>query len=166
MQTRLALLSLVTGGIAVGALASQVVPVSPRAAEEPAWRALVQPQYRQAYTPASYGGGPEDSSGAALVLTTYQPDAVPPAYTLPPEYAAAERFAQEEARAAAAAERQFRQAYAQAAKPDHGVTVTRGNEAFAEAAPLDRDENADDAAENPAPEAKVITVAAADDSEA
>lgn len=112
MQARPLILSAVAGGLVLGVLASQAVPVHPRMADEPAWRALVQPQYRMAYTPA-YGHGPEDATISAVMAV----EDAPGTYTLPPEYAAAERFAREEAKAAAEAERRYRLAYAEAVRP-------------------------------------------------
>lgn len=145
MHARPLILSAVAAGLVLGVLASQAVPVSPRMVDEPAWRTLVQPQYRMAYTPA-HGHGPEDATAAAPLAL----DDAAGAYALPPEYAAAERLARAEARAAAEAERRYRQAYAEAMRPlPEPVEAQRAQ--LAEAEP---------AAEPAEAQAKVITVAA------
>lgn len=163
MQPRYALMSIVAGGILMGAMASQAVPSDMRAVQEPAWRALIQPQYQLAYSAVGQGGGPEDSTGASLAMVSYGPDDLEEAkqYALPPEYAEAERFAREEARAAADAERRFRLAYAEAARPEPEVSVTSGSrpEQVAAAQSEDQAEDAAAAAEDKGG-AKIITVAA------
>lgn len=113
MSTRLILLSAAVGGLALGGLLSQGVPVSPRSPDKPAWRALVQAQYTQP-SRYSYSRGPEDvtvSAGAPLLA-----DNAGAAQRLPPEYAAAERSVREAARAAADA--RYHLAQATASTPD------------------------------------------------
>lgn len=112
MQARPLILSALAGGLVLGILASQAVPVEPRMADAPAWRAPIQSQYQLAYTPA-YGRGPEDTTISATMALEEETGT----YTLPPEYAAAERFARQEAKAAAEAERRYRLAYAEAVRP-------------------------------------------------
>lgn len=151
MQTRPLILSAIAGGLAMGVIFSQTVPNTLRAASEPAWRALIQPQYRVAYTAVrapAYGHGPEDATISAMPLPDDEA-----AYTLPPEYAAAERFARTEAKAAAEAERRYRLAYAKAMRP-----VPEAQAAEEPQAPALADtESAAPAGE---PSAKVVTVAA------
>ena len=158
MQPRYALMSIVAGGILMGAAVSQAVPSEMRAVQEPAWRALIQPQYQLAYSPVGQGGGPEDSTGVTLAMVSYDPDALAEAeaYALPPEYAEAERFALEEARAAADAERRFRLAYAEATRP-----LPEPAAVPAEPMPVQLAEAESEAAAGPDdPQAKVVTVAA------
>ncbi|WP_296679198.1 hypothetical protein [Novosphingobium sp.] len=160
MQPRFALMSIVACGIAVGALASQTIPVAPRSVQEPAWRSLVQAQYRQAYTPAGRGTGPEDSTAAALLAVSYNRDDAQKDYVLPPEYAAAERYARSEAKAAAQAEQRFRLAYAEASRPVGEVRVTSGSLPITEDSAPPGNDQAEMAEAASEPEAKVITVAA------
>lgn len=163
MQPRYALMSIVAGGILMGAAVSQAVPSEMRAVQEPAWRTLIQPQYQLAYSPVGQGGGPEDSTGVSLAMVSYDPDALTEAeaYAFPPEYAEAERFAREEARAAADAERRFRLAYAEATRPESEVSVTSGNRTEQVAAVTDEDQAQDaaSAAEDQGG-AKIIAIAA------
>lgn len=151
MHARALILCAIPAGLVLGLLASQAVPVAPRMAEEPAWRALIQPQYRMAYA-QSYGRGPEDVTiGARLALEDDEE-----AYTLPPEYAAAERFARAEARAAAEADRRYRLAYAEATRP-----LPEPAAVPAEPMPVQLAEAESEAAAGPDdPQAKVVTVAA------
>lgn len=129
------MLSIVTGGVLVGAVASQAVPNTPLAVQEPGWRGMVQDQYRMAYTPAAAGGGPEDSTAASLAMASYNPDADARDYAELRPDPEAERFAHENALAAAEADRAFRLAYAEANRAEDAVRVTRGSRA--EAAVLD-----------------------------
>ena len=153
MQARPLILSALAGGLVLGILASQAVPVEPHMADAPAWRALIQPQYQLAYTPA-YGRGPEDTTISATMALEDETGT----YTLPPEYAAAERFARQEAKAAAEAERRYRVAYAEAIRPLPETAGVRPVEAQpAQLAEAKSAEASDEAG------AKVITVAALTD---
>ncbi|PKB19112.1 hypothetical protein B0I00_1340 [Novosphingobium kunmingense] len=134
MEARYTLMSIVAGGVLLGAVASQAVPSSPLAVQEPGWRGMIQDQYRLAYSPVARGGGPEDATGASLAMVSYDPNAIPDSYTLPPAYAEADRLARAEARAAAEAERDYRLAYAEATRPLDRVTVTRGSQPEEQAA--------------------------------
>lgn len=156
MQPRSLILSAIVAGLAMGAAFGQTMPGLSGGATEPAWRAAIQQQYRLAYDRAApaYGQGPEDTTVSARIDLA----AADGPYTLPPEYAAAERFAREEAKAAAEAERRYRLAYAKAMRPlpepaaqavDDAVVSTQGD--------------AQPAAEPVEPQAKVIIVAALSD---